>query len=239
MATLSVIGSSSDGNSYILSTQDEQLIVELGVSWDKIMRALNYDLARVNSALVTHSHLDHSKSIPNALKYGLSVYSCEDVQSTHKGVKVLKKGVKTRIGKGFVVQPIPLQHSVETYGYLITHTEFGKLLFITDTSSFPHKLNNVNVMCIEANYSEDIAIDNMCNGFDNRSLSANHLEINDTIDAIKRNYSPSLNAVVLLHLSSGNSNAKEFEQRVKDEIGFNNVYVADSGIIIDLNQDEF
>lgn len=115
----------------------------------------------------------------------------------------------------------------------------GRLVFVTDCSSFPYKIKNVNHFLIEANYSDDIAIDNMCNGFDNRSMSNQHLEINDTIDALKQNYSSSLQTICLLHLSSGNSNAEEFKQRVKDELGFSNVYVADKGLTINLDKDEF
>ena len=238
MATLSVIGSSSVGNCYILDCNCEKLISELGCSWSEILSQLTFDLSRVSGALVSHRHQDHAKSISNALKYGLSVYSTEDVQSIHPKVKVLKKSHKTRIGR-FVVQPIPIKHSVECYAFLIEHDDIGRLVFVTDCESFPYKIKNVHHFLIEANYSEDIAIDNMCNGFDNRSMSNQHLEINDTIDALKQNYSPSLQTVLLLHLSSGNSNANEFKQRVKDELGFSNVYVADRGLTINLDKDEF
>lgn len=183
-------------------------------------------------------HQDHSKSIPNALKYGLSVYSCEDVQSMHPEVKVLKKGVKTRIG-GFLVQPIPVSHSVECFAFLIEHKDMGRTVFITDCSLFPYKMKNVNHWLIEANYSDDIVIDNMCEGYNSRSQSGNHLEINDTIDALKCNYSTILQTVVLLHLSDGNSNAEEFKNRVQQELGFDRVFVADKGLEIELSKDGF
>jgi phosphoribosyl 1,2-cyclic phosphodiesterase len=238
MATLRVINSDSSGNGYILDCDGEKLIIELGCSWNDILCNLNYDLSRVCAALVTHKHHDHAKSISNALKYGLSVYSTKDVQSICQDAKMLKKGVKTRIGN-FTVQPIPVDHSCECYAFLIEHDDIGRLVFATDCESFPYKIKNVHHFLIEANYSEEIAIDNMCNGFDNRSLSNQHLEINDTIDALKRNYTPSLQNIFLLHLSSGNSNADEFKQRVKDELGFSNVYVADKGLTIKLDKDEF
>lgn len=160
------------------------------------------------------------------------------MQSIHSKVKVLKKGIKTKI-RGFAVQPIPLSHSVECFGFLIEHDLLGRLVFCTDCELFPYKIKNVQHFLIEANYSEDIAIDNMCNGFDNRSMSGNHLEINDTIDALKRNYSPNLETVVLLHLSGGNSDAEKFKRMVQQELGFSNVHVADKGLTIDLNKYEF
>lgn len=238
MATLRVINSDSSGNGYILDCGSEQLIIELGCSWKDVLVKLNYDLSRVCAVLVTHKHLDHSKSIPNALKYGLSVYSCEDVQSIHPEVKVLKKGVKTRIG-GFLVQPIPVSHSVECYSFLIEYRDFGRLVFCTDCESFPYKIKNVNHWLIESNYSEDLVIDRMCDGYDSRSQSGKHLEINDTIEILKRNFSPELRTIILLHLSAGNSDADEFWHRVRQEVGFDNVHVAHAGLCISLDKDDF
>ena len=238
MATLRIVGSSSRGNAYILDCGDEQLIIELGCGWNDILSNIKYDLSNVRGCLVSHRHKDHSKSIPNALKYGLSVYSCKDVQSIHSEVKVLKKGVKTRIG-GFLIQPIPLKHNVECIGFVIDNPATNRIVFATDCESFPYKIKGVSHFLIEANNDESLIIDHLCDGYNSRSMSGNHLEINDTIDALKRNYSPALQTVVLCHLSDGNSNAEDFKQRVQTELGFPNVYVAESGMIIELNKEEF
>ena len=60
MTRLKIVGSSSSGNAYILDCGSEQLILELGVSWKEILKALNFDLSKVRACLVTHSHQDHS-----------------------------------------------------------------------------------------------------------------------------------------------------------------------------------
>lgn len=238
MAKLITLGSSSSGNCYILDCDNEQLIIELGVSWKEIMKGLNYDITKVRACLTSHIHKDHSKSIPNAIKYGLSVISCEEVQTIHPQVKVLKKGVKMRLG-GFKVQAIPLQHNCECYGYLIEHNSISKLIFATDCNSVPYRFKNVNHFVIECNYDADILIDNMCNNVYSQSASENHLELNDTIEFLKQNYSSALQSVTLIHLSNGNINAETAKQRVKDELGFDNVYVADKGLIVELNKDYF
>lgn len=238
MTTLKVISSNSSGNCYILECDNEQLIIELGVSWKEIMKGLNYDITKVRACLTSHIHKDHSKSIPNAIKYGLQVVSCAEVQTIHPQVKVLKKGVKMRLG-GFKVQAIPLQHNCECYGYLIEHNSISKLIFATDCNSVPYRFKNVNHFVIECNYDADILIDNMCNNVYSQSASENHLELNDTIEFLKQNYSSALQSVTLIHLSNGNINAETAKQRVKDELGFDNVYVADKGLIVELNKDDF
>lgn len=238
MAKMICLASGSRGNAYILECKGEQLLLELGIKWNDILRGLNYDLSNIAACLVTHAHNDHSKSVSNALKSGLSVYSCQEVSNNYQGVKVLPLGVKTQIGD-FKVQPLIVPHNAMCYAYIITHKEFGKLLFCTDCSAFKYKVKDCNHFLIEANYSDDIIIDNMCNNEFSRSASENHLEIGQTIDVLKHNYSPELQNVVLLHLSNGNSNAKEFVQRVKNELCFENVFVADKSVDVELHKSEF
>lgn len=239
MATLKVLSSGSHGNCYLLQCANETLILELGIKWGDILKGLNYNLGCVCGCLCSHLHSDHSRSIQNALSFGLSVYSCEEVANTYVGVETLNLKEKTRIGKGFIVQPIKLFHNVECYGFLIQHEEFGKMVFCTDTNSVPYKFKSVNHWLIEANYSQDVLIDNACDNSYSRSASENHLEINDTIEVLKRNYSSELQNVVLIHLSSGNSNEKDFKERVQQELGFDRVWIANSGVEIELNKSEF
>jgi phosphoribosyl 1,2-cyclic phosphodiesterase len=239
MATLKVLSSGSHGNCYLLQCKDETLILELGIKWGDILKGLNYNLGCVCGCLCSHLHSDHSRSIQNALSFGLSVYSCVEVANTYLGVKTINLKEKTRIGKGFIVQPIKLFHNVECYGSLIQHKEFGKMVFATDTNSVPYKFKGVQHWLLEANYSQDILIDNACNDVYSRSASENHLEINDTIEVLKRNHSSELQNVVLIHLSNGNSNEKDFKERVQQELGFENVWVANSGLEIQLNESEF
>jgi ribonuclease BN (tRNA processing enzyme) len=183
-------------------------------------------------------HKDHSLSIPNAIKNGLSVYSCQGVQSIHSDVKVLQSGLKTQIG-AFLVQPIPMQHNVECIGFLIITPDKQKILFATDTNSIPYRFKNLNHILVESNYSDELIIDNMCEDKYSRSASENHMEINDTIDFVKNNYSSSLMNIVLLHLSSGNADEKLFTEKVKYELGMNNVFVAKEGLELTLESCEF
>lgn len=239
MAVFRCLSSGSHGNAYIIECENETLLIELGIGWKDILQGLNYDLSKICGCLVTHQHKDHSKSIPNALKSGISIYSCQEVANIYKPVKVLPIGGEyTAIGN-FKVMRLALTHNCECIGFIIRHNEFGKMLFCTDCASMTYWVKDCNHIMIEANYSYDKMIDNMCNNIEILSASENHMEINQTIDAIKHNYSPQLMNIVLLHLSSGNSDETEFVKRVKDEIGFNDVYVATKGLKVELNKTEF
>lgn len=180
---------------------------------------------------------DHTKSIPNALKYQLPVYSCQDVADKFKGVISLKCGKKYRIGD-FTVQPISVEHNVENYSFVIDHPETGRCVYVTDCVRFPYRLRKANHLLLEANYSNDIVIDHMMNGYNIRSQNQYHMELEDTIECIKNNMSSELNNVVLVHLSEIQSDEQMFIEKVHAETGVKPC-VATKGVNITLNKFEF
>lgn len=54
---LKVLSSGSHGNCYLLSTENETLILDCGMPIKEIKKGLNFDLRRVSGVVVTHSHL--------------------------------------------------------------------------------------------------------------------------------------------------------------------------------------
>lgn len=140
---------------------------------------------------------------------------------------------KYKIGN-FIVQPLPVEHDVENYAYIISHAEFGKLVYAVDCVQFPYKISSVNHWVIEANHDESLMIDHMCENIFSQSASENHLNIDQTIDVLKANFCEATRTIVLAHLSDGNSNASEFLDKSRTELGFENVFIADKGLTIDI-----
>jgi phosphoribosyl 1,2-cyclic phosphodiesterase len=190
------------------------------------------------SAIERHGDHANKDTIKRMIRYGIPVYSCEEVAHDNKGVITAKKKEKILIG-GFKIQPIPLHHSCECYGYIIEHEEIGKLVFCTDTYQIPYRFKGVNHFVVEANHSTDKMIDNMCINEQYASAYDNHMNIDDTIEFLKANQHDDLVNVVLIHLSDGNSDEKEFIQRTKKELCLNNVFVANKGLIVELCKEEF
>ena len=58
---LKVLASGSSGNSYIYEVDNEILLIELGINFKDIKKALDFDLSNVKGAIITHSHGDHAK----------------------------------------------------------------------------------------------------------------------------------------------------------------------------------
>ena len=233
MARLQCLGSSSSGNCFILTCGDEKLIIDLGVSWNEILGGLDYDIANVCGCLCCHVHGDHSKSIPKALYYCLRVFSCQNVKDKYEGVTVLEPMKVTTISS-FKVVALPLKHNVENYGFIIYHSELGKLVYAVDCVEFPYNVKDASHWIIEANHDEEIIFDKMLENEYSRSASENHLNILQAIDALKRNKGLNMSTIVLSHLSDSNSNSEAFKKMVKEQLDFDSVYVAQNGLDIEL-----
>lgn len=56
MATLKVVGSGSKENCYLLQTEKESLILELGCKWNEVLEILDYKIEKVLGVLISHAH---------------------------------------------------------------------------------------------------------------------------------------------------------------------------------------
>lgn len=56
MAMLRCLNSGSSGNAYIVDACGQKLLLELGVKWNEILKALNYKIDDVVAVLISHGH---------------------------------------------------------------------------------------------------------------------------------------------------------------------------------------
>lgn len=185
-------------------------------------------------------HQDHSRddTVLHALAYGMQIYSCKEVSDKFSKVLTMPLGQKTHIG-GFTIEPIAVSHNAECYSYIIEHKEFGKMLFMTDLNEFPYNIRGVNHWLIEANYSKDVILQRIMDGEGNQSMSENHLSIEQTREILKRNFNFYTQTIVLLHLSDSNSDENGFIREIQETLGFSNVLVAQRGLEVELNLEDF
>lgn len=240
---LKVIGSGSKGNCYILENKTEVLILECGVHFDEVKEAMNYDLQKVCGILITHEHKDHCKGVPDALTNGMNVYA---TKGTIEGMAIKSHRLNAItidrpffVGK-FKIIPVKVMHDAkEPCGFFINHTKIGNLLFITDTYYVPNRFANVNNIMIESNYCDKI-IDSKekTNRFVRDRVIQSHMSIKTCKVFLKSNDLTNVNNIVLIHLSDTNSDAKRFINEVEQQTG-KNVFVAEKGMIIDINLTPF
>ena len=234
---LKVLGSSSHGNCYVLYNSSEALIIEAGISLKEVLIAINFK-QNIVGLIVSHQHNDHAGFIDDYVRAGVPVLALSDVFK-EKGINESQGNIiRLKFGKlykfgNFKVYPFPVLHDVPCAGYLIYHPEMGTTFFATDTFSIAkrdkdgnivqERFKGINHYMIEANYSDRILDRNISVGnipvVLKKRLMLSHLEINNTIRFLLTSDLSETKDILLIHLSDGNSNEKEFTDMVKKATG--------------------
>lgn len=232
---LKCLGSSSAGNCYLLtSNSGETLILDCGIPIKEIKKGLDWNIKDVVGVLCTHKHLDHSKSVKDFKAMGIPIYApylCNSCKSMNMGEFTVKPFDLTTIDGSWTHTnadgtPCPI------FGFLITHPEMGRMLYITDTELIKWRFRGINYILLGVNYDKDL-IDRDNTGKTNHVFRG-HLSIDTACDFVKANYSDSLQNVIMCHLSSENADSDSFIEKMKKVAGNANVDVAAAGKSWDL-----
>lgn len=238
---LEVLASGSKGNCYLLHTSCGIIILEAGVPWKTVIKALDFDITNVLCCCVTHEHMDHAKYVKEYIENGVPKVLMTD--GTKEALGLINRNV---ISSGTIkssvcisVRIFSTQHdAVEPCGFYIEDVmKDEKLVFATDTYYVKYHFSYVNYILVECNYAEDILQDNIEKGYVSESrvkrLRESHFELSNVKEFVKANDNANLSNIVLLHLSKQNSDPMRF----KDEIGritLAQVDVAQKGLKLDL-----
>ena len=227
---LTCLGSSSAGNCYLLQADSgETLILDCGIPIKEIKKGLNWNVKDVVGVLCTHKHLDHSKSVKDFETMGIPI--CKPYETLLMSQFLANSYFTVRAFDLTTVdgrwthtdangEPCPI------FGFLITHKEMGKMLYITDCEVIKWKFKGINHILLGVNYDKDLV--------DTNNPKANHvfrghLSIDTACDFVKANDSDSLQNVIMCHLSSENADKDSFIAKMKNAVNGANVDVAVAG----------
>ncbi len=239
---LKVLGSSSQGNCYILENKNEALIIEAGVRFIEVKKALGFDIRKVSGCLITHQHNDHAKYIKAMVESGFPTLALEEVW-TAKGITgsrayCIERGKGYRFGR-FKVLPFDACHDVPCVGYLIDHPETGRIMFLTDSCMCEYVFPGLNQVMIECNYSDAKLVEAINAGrtlpSQRERLMTSHMELNTCKGFLCANDLTNVANIVLLHLSDNNSDEKNFVSEIERQTG-KVVYAAHTGLEIELDR---
>lgn len=242
---LHVINSNSLGNSYLLEAERETLIIDMGVNFKHIKKALRYNLNKVAAALLSHSHRDHSLSAQAIMNAGIDVYGHPEtfkaLNLTGHRCRQINAGIVIKIG-GFKVKPFPVKHDVPCYGYLIDHSESGLICFITDTYYVEYTFRGVSHFIVETNFGKQIIADKMAEGltqkFRRDRILQSHFSMEDCRDFLIANDLSGVKTITLIHLSDSHSDEAMFKHEVEKATG-KQVNVANAGLTFNLSKQPF
>lgn len=225
---LKCIATGSTGNCYTLTSDSgETLILDCGIPIKEIKKGLNWNIRNVVGCIVSHVHSDHSKSLKDFETMGIPIlapYLGDSRKSMNMGEFTVKPFDLTTIDGSWTHthangEPCPI------YGFLITHKEMGRMLYITDCELIKWKFKDINHILLGVNYDKDL-IDRDNAGKANHVFRG-HLSIDTACDFVKANYSDSLQNVIMCHLSSENSDKDSFIEKMKKVARNANVDVAE------------
>lgn len=225
---LKCLGSSSDGNCYLLTSDSgETLIIDCGIPIKEIKKGLDWNIKDVVGVLCTHKHLDHSKSVKDFEAMGIPI--CKPYETllmnqflANSYFTVRTFDLTTMDGNWTHTDadgtPCPI------YGFLITHKEMGRLLYITDCEVIKWRFKDIDHILLGVNYDKDMV--DWSNPAKNNHVFRGHLEIGTACGFVKANYSDHLQNVIMCHLSSENADGDSFIEKMKKVAPAANVDVA-------------
>ena len=214
--------SSSKGNLNTLSDGETRIMLDCGLPWKQVQKALSFKTSEFSGVCLTHSHQDHAKGVKDAMQAGQDIYLLPETRealglSGHRSheIELLHQ---FRIGS-FQVKAFPLKHDVPNCGFLFANTKGERAVYITDTSYSPFRFPPLQIIALETNYSLDLLKANTPSSELRQLVIQNHMSLETAVDFFRANDLSHVKEIWLLHMSDNNSSATMFKRRVQEVTG--------------------
>jgi len=238
-----VLGSSSSGNCYILSTPTGSLLLDCGLPWRQIQQGLNFDIGKVVGALISHEHQDHAKAVIDVMRAGIDCYMSKGTAET-LGIEQSYRCQMVEKAKQFDVADFKIlsfdtEHDcAEPLGFLIQYKPTReKLLYLTDSYYCKYKFKELNYIMIECNYIKETLDENIAAGRISEAAKPRLLQSHFSLDHVKQflqaNDLSECRKIILLHLSDYNSDSARMVREIGELTDIDTI-VAEVGQEIEL-----
>ena len=220
---IQIIATGSRGNAYRVSDGVTTVLLDAGVPFCALHRAIEYRLRDVKGALVTHAHMDHAKACTDLLFRGVDVYTSAGTANACGlgGVHLhtVKSLVPFDVGT-FRVIPFDVAHDApEPLGFLLTSDVTDeRLLYFTDTFYIKYRFPGITHLLGECNHDEKGIEEAVRMGYVPAELAPrlvrSHMSLDTFLDFLKKMDRSRLKQIYLLHMSANNSDEKRFVEEV-------------------------
>lgn len=223
---IEILASSSKGNAYIIRDGAHSILIDPGLIIAKLKERSNFTLSSIELCLLSHEHRDHSRSIKEISKMGIT---CCMSAGTLKNLDynswytmpVLLESEKEFTYHGWSVLPFATQHdAAEPLGFLIKSPAGSKLCYATDTYYIRYNFKGVTHWLVECNYSRELLAQNKeLSQVVKDRIVMSHFELGNVKDFFKAQDLSQTKEIHLIHLSNDNSNSKQFIQEIEQITG--------------------
>lgn len=221
---IQVIASSSTGNCYKISDGDTSLLIECGISYKEIQKALNFKLSSISACLITHEHKDHSKAYKDLLSKGIRLVMSKGTKEalgiTEKTVKLIKAKEFINIGT-FKIMAFDTIHDVaEPVGFLIESTKTKeRLVFFTDTIYMKYTFKNIDYYMCECNYVKKVLDDKDIDQLWRNRVVKSHMSLETLLDFLSKTDLKRTKTIYVMHLSDTNSDENYIKTEIQKSTG--------------------
>ena len=214
--------SGSTANAYVVTASNgKRLLIECGVTWPKLLKALNHNLDGIEACLLSHEHKDHSKAVVDVMKAGIDVYASEGTFEA-LGITPGRKAhvllgnrnplitESQQVIKHFIINAYGTNHDAEEPLLFVIWDDSEYLLFATDTSHIVQQFTMpFSIIAIECSYDGEILQRKVEEKTINETLAkrllTSHLETKNTMRYLEEHCDLSkCREIHLIHMSGGN-----------------------------------
>lgn len=218
--------SSSRSNLYtVTAANGRRLLIECGVPWPKIEKALDYDLSGIEGCLLSHEHKDHSKAVSNVISAGIEIYGSEETLfycgvTGNRRVNIVTPKVIYCVGD-FRIQAFDSKHDAAGPLLYIIQVDGECMLFATDTAYIRQRFNiKFSIIAIECSYDIKILQERVDTQTINETVAkrllSSHMEKQNTIKYLAEFCDLSrCRQIHLLHMSGDNLDKKATRKEVQ------------------------
>lgn len=229
--------SGSSGNSTYIEHNDTRILIDAGVSCQRIIKALaelNITLDMINGILITHEHSDHTKGLTTICKkFDIQIYATNKTWNQMGVLKlpeynhtVFSANEKFSIGD-LEIYPFSIPHdAVDPCGFNV----FAGSKKITVATDIGHVTENIynclagsDVLLLESNYDPNTLTYGNYPYFLKKRIASDvgHLSNEMASKVIKKLYEETgTNNIILGHLSKENNFPELAYQTVVNEFGY-------------------
>lgn len=219
--------SGSQSNLYVLTANNgKRLLIEAGARWADLQKALKYNLRDFEGCLISHEHMDHSRSICEVRRSGIPVYAnIETLQRAGISGRNINILTNDKVDlENFTICPFDLNHDAPIKGFVVW-ADGEPMLFATDTSHITQDFRKIpfSIIAIECSYNGAVLRKKEDEGKINSELAkrllTSHMEIENCMSYMTNFCNlEKCREIHLLHMSGDNINKEKTRQRFEDEL---------------------
>lgn len=237
MIRYAVLGSGSNGNSYIINYKGSSILIDAGFSLKQLkmrVESANIDFSTIRALFITHLHPDHARGAGVfARKTSLPVYFHHSINENIKEFASLgipqgqsqcfQVASPIRVGD-FTITSFSTSHdSPHSVGFMI-EVQQKRFLLLTDTGLVEKELQHVASLCdvlfIEANYDEQMLQQGPYPYYLKKRISGplGHLSNREAVSFLNNIRQHSQQRVYFCHLSNTNNRVDLLQNFINSEL---------------------